>query len=98
MVSGGQRVPDRVRHSRKISRLDVASQAQASKPVELGRYARVTLLGELVVLTPAGWVLVIAGLAVAAAATAEAIGFEHFLKQQVAKYYDQIVEFQGNRR
>ena len=40
LVSGGQRVPDRVRHSRKISRLDVASQAQASRLVELGRYAR----------------------------------------------------------
>ena len=34
------RVPDRVRHSRKLSRLDVASQAQASKLVELGRHAK----------------------------------------------------------
>ncbi len=40
LVSGGQRVPDRVRHSRKLSRLDVASQAQASKLVELGRHAK----------------------------------------------------------
>ncbi len=40
LVSGSMRVPDRVRHSRKLSRLDVASKAQLSSLVKMARNAK----------------------------------------------------------
>ena len=49
LVSGGAQVPDRVRHSPKISRLDVATRAVASKLVEWGHYARYLGRGLVVV-------------------------------------------------
>lgn len=40
LVSGSMRVPDRVRHSPKLSRLDVASKAELSRLVELARHTK----------------------------------------------------------
>jgi hypothetical protein len=147
LVSGSTRVPDRVRHSRKLSRLDVASKAQLSRLVELARNAKylgrglvlidlgrralnvhevyeaggdwqrqafvesvgfglgvgagrglatgaATVLEAIVVLTPAGWALIAAGLAAPGVVAAGSMAISSLGEYEAGILYDKVRRWQ----
>ena len=147
LVSGSMRVPDRVRHSRKLSRLDVASQAAASKLVEMARYSKylgrglvaidlgrrglnvhevyeaggdwqrqafvetggfglgvaasagltsaaATALEVIVLATPAGWALIVAGLVAAGLVAAGSMAISSLGEYEAGIVYDKVRRWQ----